>query len=142
MARSAFSKVVWVGRAESIFPLGFWAALGALVTWRSEGAKALAAFALLCGAVLLGARPAHAADFTVTTTDDSGPGSLRQAILDANAQPGADTIKFSIPVTTTPGSPIPVQTISPTTALPAITSPVTIDGYTQQGATPKHAGRR
>src|SRR5690348_14486231 len=30
--------------------------------------------------------------FAVTTTDDGGPGSLRQAILDANAHPGADTI--------------------------------------------------
>ncbi len=41
--------------------------------------------------------------FTVTTTDDNGdnenptPGSLRKAILDANASPGADAIDFSIP---------------------------------------------
>ncbi len=35
--------------------------------------------------------------FTVTNTDDSGPGSLRQAILDANANPGADLITFNIP---------------------------------------------
>ncbi len=130
MARSVFSKVIGVGRAKSIFPLGSWATLGALVTWRSEGAKALAVFALLlCGVLLFGARPAHAADFTVTTTDDSGPGSLRQAILDANAQLGADRIMFTIPGEG-------VKTISLSTALPAITSPVTIDGYTQQGATP------
>lgn len=30
--------------------------------------------------------------YTVTNTDDSGSGSLRQAILDANANPGADEI--------------------------------------------------
>ena len=30
--------------------------------------------------------------FLVTTTDDGGPGSLRQAILDANAGAGADVI--------------------------------------------------
>src|SRR5260370_30103312 len=30
--------------------------------------------------------------FTVATTVDGGPGSLRQAIVDANASPGADTI--------------------------------------------------
>ncbi|MFZ4791165.1 MAG: InlB B-repeat-containing protein [Candidatus Competibacteraceae bacterium] len=38
---------------------------------------------------------AQAATFTVTTTADSGAGSLRQAILDANTAPGADTISFS-----------------------------------------------
>jgi predicted outer membrane repeat protein len=32
--------------------------------------------------------------FTVANTGDSGPGSLRQAILDANAGTGADTIAF------------------------------------------------
>ena len=32
-----------------------------------------------------------AATFTVTNTNDSGAGSLRQAILDANANPGLDT---------------------------------------------------
>jgi hypothetical protein len=31
----------------------------------------------------------------VLNLDDSGPGSLRQAVLDANAQPGADTIRFA-----------------------------------------------
>ena len=34
--------------------------------------------------------------YTVTSTADSGAGSLRQAILDANANPGADTIAFNI----------------------------------------------
>src|SRR5262249_44065845 len=32
--------------------------------------------------------------FTVTNTSDSGAGSLRQAILDANISPGADVINF------------------------------------------------
>ncbi|HUF08750.1 MAG TPA: hypothetical protein VMO47_05475, partial [Rhodothermales bacterium] len=40
---------------------------------------------------------APAATFTVTTADDSGPGSLRQALLDANAAAGADQIVFDIP---------------------------------------------
>ena len=35
--------------------------------------------------------------FTVTTIADGGIGSLRQAILDANAAPGADTIDFALP---------------------------------------------
>src|SRR4051812_30828172 len=32
--------------------------------------------------------------FTVTDLGDAGPGTLRQAVLDANAQSGADTIDF------------------------------------------------
>jgi hypothetical protein len=66
---------------------------------------------------------------TVTNTNDSGAGSLRQAILDANAAGGADTIAFNIV-----GS--GVQTIAPASALPKITDGVTIDGYTQPGASP------
>src|SRR6266540_575054 len=64
--------------------------------------------------------------FPVTTVADNVPGSLRQAILDSNANPGADTITFNIGG----GG---VQTIHPTSALPDITDPVTIDGTTQPG---------
>src|SRR5262245_50386468 len=35
--------------------------------------------------------------FSVTTTADDGPGSLRQAIDDANGASGADTITFALP---------------------------------------------
>jgi len=64
--------------------------------------------------------------FTVTNTNDSSAGSLRQAILDANANPGTDTIAFNIP-----GS--GVKTINPTSSLPLITDPLIIDGTTQPG---------
>jgi hypothetical protein len=37
---------------------------------------------------------ASSATFTVSNLADSGPGSLRQAILDANANPGGDSIEF------------------------------------------------
>jgi hypothetical protein len=67
------------------------------------------------------------ATYAVTTTADSGPGSLRQAILDANSNPGADTITFAI------GDPGSQQTIQPTSALPTITGPLTIDGWSQGG---------
>ena len=71
--------------------------------------------------------------FSVINTDDSGAGSLRQAILDANAAPNSgaspDEIHFNI---TAEG----VQTISPLTALPALTEAVVIDGYTQRGSSP------
>ena len=63
----------------------------------------------------------------VTNTNDSGLGSLRQAILDSNASVGVlNTISFCIPGAG-------VHTISPTSALNTITDPVVIDGYTQDG---------
>jgi len=36
-----------------------------------------------------------ASNFLVTNTNDSGPGSLRQAIADANSAPGPDTIRIT-----------------------------------------------
>ena len=53
----------------------------------------------------------------VTTTADSGPGSLRAAIAYSNANSVADAISFDIPGAG-------VQTISPLTPLPTITNPV------------------
>ncbi|MBL8131794.1 MAG: hypothetical protein JNL42_08040 [Anaerolineae bacterium] len=45
--------------------------------------------------------PAHAAAYVVSTLDDSGTGSLRQAIIDANASAADDTITFSVSGTIT-----------------------------------------
>lgn len=64
--------------------------------------------------------------FSVTNIDDSGPGSLRQAILDSNATPELNTIAFDI-------SPGGLQTIRPLSTLPTITRSVIIDGTTQPG---------
>ncbi len=64
--------------------------------------------------------------YVVTNTNDSGVGSLREAIIEADANPGAHTITFDIP-----GS--GVQVITPLSALPAITNAVTIDATTQPG---------
>ena len=69
--------------------------------------------------------------FTVTNTDDSGPGSLRQAIIDANDNPGKDKIVFNIP------SPGP-HTIQPESGLPWITDPVIINGSTQNEMSCNH----
>lgn len=79
-------------------------------------------------------QPTYAATYTVTNTNDSGAGSLRQAILDANAVAGAHTIAFAITGT----GPF---VITPATALPLlgntnITTPqsITIDGCSQLGS--------
>ena len=66
--------------------------------------------------------------YTVTNTDDSGPGSLRQAILDATAGTGPDMIGFNI-------SGGGVHTIRPASPLPALLHPVAVDGTTQPGYT-------
>jgi len=66
----------------------------------------------------------------VTTTADSGAGSLRQAILDANAAAIAPTIAFRI----AEPSQTPWKTIRVTSPLPAVTARgVRIDGGTQAG---------
>ena len=64
------------------------------------------------------------ATYTVTNTDDYGAGSLRQAILDANANSGPDTIAFAGPG---------VMTIRPLSQLPMVRDAVTIDGTTAPG---------
>ena len=66
---------------------------------------------------------------TVSNLNDSGPASLRQAILDSNADPARNGILFAIPGAG-------VHTISPTSPRPDVTDPVTIDGYSQPGASP------
>ena len=53
-------------------------------------------FAIAFVLVMLSLGVADAAIFTVTNNNDSGAGSLRQAILDANAAAGPDTITFSV----------------------------------------------
>jgi hypothetical protein len=67
-----------------------------------------------------------AATFTVTHTGDSGLGSLRQAITDANNQIGPHQIVFSI----AGAGPHRVALLSP---LPQIHETVTLDGTTQPG---------
>ncbi|MEG3876045.1 DUF4347 domain-containing protein, partial [Microcoleus sp. herbarium7] len=67
------------------------------------------------------------ATFTVTNTNDAGPGSLRQAITDANAAVAPPhNINFAIPGAG-------VQTIAPLSILPNINVPTIINGATQPG---------
>lgn len=74
--------------------------------------------------------------FVVDSAADAGPGTLRQAILSANANdaptaPVHDEIVFNIP-------PAGLHTIDLATPLPEIVGNVTIDGTTQPGYTPAH----
>ncbi len=64
--------------------------------------------------------------YVVTNTGEGGPGSLDWCITNANASAN-ETITFNIPGT----GPFIIQ---PDGAVPPITSPMTIDAYTQPGA--------
>jgi hypothetical protein len=94
--------------------------------YRSSG---LGAAALLLAAWLPGA--AQATVFkTVTSTADSGPGSLRAAIDAANGATGGSIIDFSI------GADCGPQVITLATPLPDITLETHILGSSQPGASP------
>lgn len=77
--------------------------------------------ALLIVAVLCLAGGLCAATFNVTNLNDTGAGSLRQALLDAEAAAGADNIIFNATLN---------GTINLQTALPDINESVTIEGPT------------
>jgi uncharacterized repeat protein (TIGR01451 family)/CSLREA domain-containing protein len=104
--------------------------------------RKLAALIFSIVVLVLGAPQAATAapqDFTVNVTDDHDDGTcdvedctLREAINASNASPDAGTISFDI----SGASPHDVQTITPASELPAITAPVTLDGYTEPGASP------
>jgi len=85
------------------------------------------------GEVLVGSTPAST---EVTNTNDSGPGSLRWAIEQANSTPVSDDIRFAIP-TDDPGCEAVngVWRIKPLSELPALTDAgLNLDGWSQQDA--------
>lgn len=74
------------------------ARIGGLWMERPLASKTLAfglVATLMALTLLLAVRPAHANTFTVNNTNDSGAGSLRQAITDASSSGGSDTINIS-----------------------------------------------
>ena len=83
---------------------------------RSERLCLVTVFSLLAMIPSMG----HGATYTVINTNDSGSGSLRQAITDANGNAGDDTIVFS----GFSGS----NTITLGSQLPNISDNVTING--------------
>jgi len=96
---------------------------------KNFGIRTIASYVFaICAVLILTVASAQAALITVTSDADSGPGTLRQAILDANGTPGVnDSIDFAIPG----GG---VRTINLLSPLPAITDNLLINGYTQPGS--------
>ncbi|MEZ4217884.1 MAG: autotransporter domain-containing protein [Myxococcota bacterium] len=89
---------------------------------RRGAARPRAIAGALAAAVALAAAGAGAADFTVTTMDDAGAGSLRQGVADANAAAGSDRIVFQGFGTTSA-----IQLLTP---LPDIAQTLSLDGTT------------
>jgi predicted outer membrane repeat protein len=79
--------------------------------------RVLFALVISLSAAGLSVRSALATGYVVTNLNNGGAGSLRQAINNANANVGADTITFTVN-----------GTITLTSALPAISDDLTIDG--------------
>lgn len=70
---------------------------------------------------------------TVTNTNDTGAGSLAQAILDANSQAIVGGVPNTIAFDISGAGPHKITLHNP---LPTLTNPVIINGYTQPGASP------
>ena len=85
--------------------------------------------ALLAALVGFAAAPIGATTFTVTTTADAGPGSLREALLDLNAVGGPHEVVFDIPSIECGAD--GVCTIVLASNLPLIEEAVRFDGTTQ-----------
>lgn len=68
----------------------------------------------------------------VTSTASSGAGTLRQAIIDSNLTTNAEVIRFNL------GGACP-QVILLASPLPDVTSPITIDGFSQPGSAPNES---
>ncbi|MFN8521625.1 MAG: hypothetical protein U0821_00775 [Chloroflexota bacterium] len=83
-------------------------------------------FAVVSAVLTPSVQWAYAETFTVINDHDTGPGSLHQAIDDANANPGKDRVEFAIP-----GS--GVRTIFVTTMPFSITESVVVDATSQPG---------
>lgn len=102
-------------------------ARNAKTTARRARRAALGVSAALGAGVLL-APAAHAANFPVTNLNDSGAGSLRDAITDANSAAGADTITFQSSLSGTINVASALQSLDELTINGPGSAAVTLDG--------------
>jgi parallel beta-helix repeat protein len=88
---------------------------------------------VFCCLIVISFSTVFAAEYFVTNTDDLGSGSLREAITQANDNPGPDDIRFQIPKSSSGfNSTTGVWTIKPISNLPNITdSSLAIYGQSQ-----------
>ncbi len=130
---------VWVFEATGIVISGAYANLGTVT--------ANAGFGSETQRFITSSDPSHyfgINSFVVTNTNDSGPGSLRQAMLNANATGGEQTITFEIPATDpglvdidsdaggdVAGDIYLIELVSPLPTVNDVTGSITIDATTQ-----------
>ena len=90
--------------------------------------------AMLAIAMIAVGAGVHADTFVVTSSADAGAGSLRQALLDANAMQdtGGEHCARHLITFNIPGA--GPHTIEPLSPLPKINIPLTLDGYSQPGS--------
>src|SRR5947207_2413169 len=86
--RSSARGRLAMGKAGSEEPVG--------LPRRTMGRPGWSVAALRLALLTLGGSRARAATFTVRNLNSSGPGSLRQAVLDANAAAGPDDLGFDV----------------------------------------------
>ncbi|MDZ7338093.1 MAG: hypothetical protein ONB30_06120 [candidate division KSB1 bacterium] len=123
----ALAQVVFLPQAEGSTGVDFQNVLLADINGNS----------LPVGPVIGGALEVHTVSpLLVTTTADSGLGSLRDAVNYANSHEGPDTIRFLIPAVDPRCDSLGVCTIPLTQSLALHDSGTVIDGYTQPGAYP------
>ncbi len=98
-------------------------------TWKTVIHKTPFLFVLL---IALVSTPAAAIDIVVTNDSNSGPGSLRQAIIDANANTSTQPIRIGLYLFNAArielASPLPVITRHDVTVMGPPTDPTTLDG--------------
>ncbi len=113
------------------------------VEFEPSGTDSVTAFLLLNhnaagtpDSVQLGGRGISANNHFVGTLNNSGPGSFRQALHDANDNPGPDTIRFNfggVAAKKKSTLQMPIYTIDLDSVLPDIAGPTYIDGTTVSG---------
>lgn len=96
--------------------------------WRRRAALLAASVAATSLATIAPTGAAFADSFVVTTTADSGPGSLRQAIIDSNNAFGLDDISIDLPAGSTIALESDLPSVNEDLVVKALAGDITVDG--------------